>query len=234
MGSWKTPFIVTGLLALSVAIAGNFLLPHLKRTRHETSSADSLFAVGAVPVSLVMASLGILATFLLIPNLSAFLQFNVGFPREKLGLLYLTGGILSLISTRLGGIWNDRAGSTVPLATATAIFALVIATGMLPEHPLIPAVPWFAILMLGNSLRWISISTLTSKVAPPHHRGKYMSILSAAQHLSSSLGAFLSTQLLETASDGRLLGVHRLAITSLTLSLAVPPLAALVQRLMAR
>lgn len=232
LGTWKTPFIVTGCLALLVAIAGSVLIPHLKRPKPEARTGESLFSHGSIPISIIMATLGILATFLLIPNLSAFLQFNVGFPRERLGLLYLTGGILSLFSTRLGGIWNDKVGSTIPLATSTGIFVLVLATGMLPEAPLIAPVPWFGLLMLGNSLRWISISTLTSKVAPPQHRGKYMSLLSAAQHLASSMGAFLSTQLLSSGPAGQLLGVHRLAMVSMTLSLCVPPMAALLERLL--
>ncbi len=239
MGSWKTPFLAVGALALLTALLGIFLLPNFEQKRRESASAsasqggtEKLFADGAVPISLFLAGNAILATFLLIPNLSAYLQFNVGFPREKLGLLYLVGGILSLVSTRLGGIWNDRSGSSKPLFTATGIFIFVLSTGMLIETPLIPPLPWFALLMLGNSLRWISISTLTSKVPPPRHRGKYMSLLSAVQHLSSSLGAFLSTQLLETSGDGRLVGLHRLALVSLAVSLMVPPLSMLVERLM--
>jgi predicted MFS family arabinose efflux permease len=192
-----------------------------------------------VPISLFLASNAILATFLLVPNLSAFLQMNLGFPRERLGLLYLVGGLLSLVSTRFGGIWNDRSGSVRPLATSTALFVLTLATGMLFDPPPIAAaswapVAWFGLLMFTNSLRWISISTLTSKVPPARHRARYMSLLSAVQHLSSSLGAFLSTLLLSTAADGSLVGVPRLAAVSLGLSLLVPPLAAVVQRLIRR
>ena len=146
------------------------------------------------------ASLTVLSSFLLIPNLSAFVQFNAGWPREHLGLLYLAGGILSLFSTRLGGVWNDRSGSLSPVMAATALLVLLLSWGMLtgtpPGHPHLPVLPWFAAFMLANSLRWISISTLTSKVPLPHHRARYMSILSAVQHLSSSGGAILSTRLL--------------------------------------
>lgn len=155
LGSWKTPFIAVGALALFTAIVGVFFLPNFEQKRRESAAAsaslngtEKLFSDGAVPVSLFLAANVILATFLLIPNLSAFLQFNVGFPRERLGMLYLVGGILSLASTRLGGIWNDRSGSTRPLFTSTAIFIFVLSTGMLVDTPLIPPLPWFGLLML--------------------------------------------------------------------------------------
>ncbi len=245
LGGWKLPFLVVGGAAFLTALASSLLLPPIEHHRTQAeepgapASTDSLLSQGVVPISLFLASNAILATFLLVPNLSAFLQMNLGFPRERLGLLYFVGGLLSLVSTRFGGIWNDRSGSVRPLATSTALFVLTLATGMLFDPPLIAAatwapVAWFGLLMFTNSLRWISISTLTSKVPPARHRARYMSLLSAVQHLSSSLGAFLSTLLLSTAADGSLIGVPRLAAVSLGLSLLVPPLAAVVQRLIRR
>ena len=148
------------------------------------------------------------------------------------------GGSLSLFSTRLGGSWNDRSGSLRPIGTATLLLASLLSWGMLtgtpPGHPQIPVLPWFAAFMLANSLRWISISTLTSKVPLPHQRGRYMSVLSAIQHLSSSMGAILSTRLLHNSPDGTLDGMPRLALTSIGLGLLVLPLVYAVERRLPR
>jgi predicted MFS family arabinose efflux permease len=251
LGGWKLPFLSVGGAAFVTALASALLLPSVEHHRRAAQAAEAasgdgteaLLSRGAVPISLFLAANAILATFLLVPNLSAFLQFSLGFPRERLGLLYFVGGVLSLISTRFGGIWNDRIGSFKPLATSTTLFIVVLATGMLFDPPLIASltdggstqtaiVAWFGLLMFTNSLRWISISTLTSKVPPARHRARYMSLLSAVQHLSSSLGAFLSTLLLTTGEAGRLVGLPRLAAVSLGISLMIPPLALVVQRLL--
>jgi hypothetical protein len=109
---------------------------------------------------------------------------------------------------------------------ATVVTVALLSWGMLTGepmgHPQIPVLFWFACFMLANSLRWISISTLTSKVPLPHQRGRYMSILSAIQHLSSSTGAVLSTKLLHTNDNGSLDGIPQLAITAMIVGIFVP------------
>jgi predicted MFS family arabinose efflux permease len=231
IGGWQFPFWIVGSLAgLTVVLCWVFL-PKVEHERAPGSQdGDSIFKLGTVTISLFLASCAIFASFLLIPNLSGFLQFNVGFPREQLGILYFSGGILSLFSTRLGGIWNDRVGSATPLFVSTSIFTFLLIAGMLVQKPWLHPIPWFALLMLANSLRWISISTLTSKVPPARWRARYMSLLSAAQHLASSLGAFCSTQFLVAVEGGRLEGIPRLAAVSLGVSLLIPPLAIKLQR----
>lgn len=233
IGGWQLPFWVVGALAATVVSLCWILLPKIEHERARPSSqSDSIFTLGTVPISLFLASCAIFASFLLIPNLSGFFQFNWRFPREQLGVLYFTGGILSLFSTRLGGIWNDRVGSAIPLFVSTSVFTLLLVGGMLVPEPWIHPIAWFALLMLANSLRWISISTLTSKVPPPRWRARYMSLLSAAQHLASSLGAFCSTQFLVSGEGGKLEGIPRLATVSMLISLMIPPLALKLQRIM--
>ncbi len=237
LGDWSTPFWVVGALGAVVALAATRLLPDYPIPTHDSEgparASQRLFSP-LVLVSFACASLAVLGSFLLIPNLSAFLQFNAGWPREQLGTLYFAGGLLSLLSTRLGGIWNDRVGSLIPTSTATLLtLGLVfwaMLTGIPPGHPDLPVLPWFACFMLANSLRWISISTLTSKVPYPHQRARYMSILSAVQHLSSSTGAILSTRLLHNTPSGALDGIPRLGLAAMGLALLVPPLVLIVEK----
>ncbi len=240
LGGWTMPFWVVGALGLVVTIGAMAYLPRYPQHQHPHHASESRHGWITSPLvltSFACAALAVLSSFMLIPNLSGFLQFNAGWPREKLGLLYLAGGILSLFSTRLGGNWNDRTGSFPPVATATALLVILLSWGMLignpAGHPNIPVLPWFAAFMLANSLRWISISTLTSKVPLPHQRARYMSILSAVQHLSSSSGAILSTRLLRNAPDGSLNGVPALGATAIGLGVAVLPLLYLVERRLA-
>ncbi|NDD91280.1 MFS transporter [bacterium] len=231
LGGWQLPFWVVGALGALVTAGAQVLLPphpHPQVPSHSQTAGSKHAWIWSPLVLLSFAgtSLSVLSSFMLIPNLSAFLQFNAGWPREKLGLLYFAGGTLSLFSTRMGGGWNDRVGSMIPITCATAVLAVMLYWGMLtgnpPGHPQIFVLPWFAAFMLANSLRWISMSTLTSKVPLPHQRARYMSILSAVQHLSSASGAIVSTRLLRPGPGGSLEGIPTLALTAIVLGLLVP------------
>jgi hypothetical protein len=85
-------------------------------------------------------------------------------------------------------------------------------------------VPWFAFLMFANNLRWISVSTLASKVPQSHQRVRYMSSLSAIQHLSSASGAILSTKILGPSDGGALVGLSSVAIAFTCLAVLMLPL----------
>ena len=61
--------------------------------------------------------------FVLLPNLSAYLQFNLGYPRSQLGTLYLVGGAFSFFALRVFGSLVDRYGS---FRVGTAGSALLI------------------------------------------------------------------------------------------------------------
>ena len=80
------------------------------------------------------------------------------------------------------------------------------------------------LFMLGNSMRNVSTSALSSRVPAPAERARFMSAQSAVQHLASALGAALSTRLLSVGPDGRLEGVRALALTSTAAALALPGL----------
>jgi hypothetical protein len=51
-----------------------------------------------------------------------------------------------------------------------------------------------------------------------------------AQHLSSALGAFISSQLLHNTPEGRLAGIDTISTLSLVLAFALPPLLAVILR----
>jgi predicted MFS family arabinose efflux permease len=94
--------------------------------------------------------------------------------------------------------------------------------------------PVFALFMVANSFRNVSLTTLASRVPAPEERARFMSAQSAVQHLASATGAALSTQVLSVAADGRLEGMTTLALGSALTSLALPVLLAAVSVRLAR
>jgi predicted MFS family arabinose efflux permease len=172
--------------------------------------------------------------FSIIPNIAAHLQFDLGYPRDRLGVLYMVGGSVAFVMLRIAGRWVDRFGAAVVAAGGTALFLLVLAFGFAWPPPWLPIVVLFVAFMMGNSLRNVAMNTLTSKVPGPAERARFMSIQSAVQHLASALGAGLSTRLLTVEPGGRLGGMVGLSLFSGALALAVPFLMWAVQVRLAR
>jgi predicted MFS family arabinose efflux permease len=235
-GGWKLPFFAVAGLGLAVGVGVYLLLPplrgHLDPTRAAPARLPRLRPV--VLLSLAATASTMATSFALVPNLAAWLQFNAGWPRERLGLLWMAGGAVTFFSMRVAGRLVDRFGSPRVAAGATALFLCVLGLGFLPERPLLPVVLLFVGFMVGNSSRNVSMSTLATKVPAPDERARFLSVQSGVQHLASALGATLSTQLLSEEPSGRLLGVPRVAAFSMTLALALPVLLRMVEVRVAR
>ena len=242
---WRAPFIGVASVGVVVGAGALFLLPpmtgHLKATTHPVNPG-SLLTDPLVQLSYLMTIVVMMAGFVLIPNIAAYLQLNLGFPRSALKYAYGAGGIASLLATQLGGRWVDRFGSfRVGTIGAFMSIAVVYAYFYVPHEnvPVVAVLFVFVTFMIANGLRNVSYNTLTSKVPDPSIRARFQSFQSAAQHGASAVAAIASAQLLSEsvtlpATGGepvkRLIGMPQVALASIGLSLIVPVLLFVVER----
>jgi predicted MFS family arabinose efflux permease len=238
-GGWRTPFLAVAALGLVVAAGALLLMPPLRAHLDVAGGARqsrgyAFLRDPAALLSLSATATTMAATFALVPNLAAFLQFNAGWPRERLGLLYMLGGALSFAVLRVVGRAVDRFGAPRTAAAGTAVLLANLALDFAPSSPLLPAWALFLLFVLGNSVRNPALSALASRVPRPVERARFQSTQSAVQHLASAAGALLSSALLSSAEGGRLLGVWKVAIFSGVLALALPVLLAAVAPRVAR
>ena len=221
-GGWRAPFIVVGMIALVLAVSARLLLPKLRAHLDTKESPAELPLDARMGLSFVAFGCAILGNFLLIPNLSAYLQFNMGFPREHMGLLYLGGGLASLATMRLSGIWTDRSRALWPVLTASIIVSTALVFGAVLQPPWLPPVLFFSIFMSCNAARWVSVNALASRVPPPSARARYLSAQNAFSHAASAVASFASAAFLSSDPSGRLIGMPALAATTAALGLGVP------------
>ena len=222
---WRAPFFAVAALGALVAVTAVLLLPPLRG--HLAADArrvalSGLFTSREVLLSWTMTFLVMAAGFALIPNLSAFVQFNLGYPRAKLGLLYFAGGCVSFVATQISGRLVDRFGSFRVGTAGSALLIFTIVTGFAMAPPLLPVLGIFMLFMLAMALRNVAYHTLTSKVPRGSERARFMSIQSAVQHGASAAGAFLSSQMLSELPGGALAGMGRVAATAVALTLTLP------------
>jgi predicted MFS family arabinose efflux permease len=183
-----------------------------------------------VRLSWMMTALVMAAGFIVIPNISPHLQANLGYPRERLGTLYLVGGAASFLSMRAGGWLVDRFGSFATGAGAALLIESALFIGFVHYLPAIPVLLLFTVFMGALALRNVAYNTLTSKVPSPNERARFMSIQSAVQHLASAAGAFASVQVLSVGPGGAIAGMDRVGLVSMALTAAIPLMLWAVER----
>lgn len=227
LGGWQAPFLTVAAMGLLMTVGVVYWLPpmraHLIAHRDTPSRPLTEFLQDKVILaSLSCSALAMIGAFAVIANLSSFIQFNLGYPRERLGILYMVGGTLAFFSMRIAGIWVDRWGSTRVVTIGTGLLVLVLGLSFVPEPPLLPVVLIFAGFMVSNSTRLVALNALTTRVPRPQDRARFMSLQSAVQHLSTSAGAAGSTWMLAEGEGGRLEGMPTVALLAMALSLVLP------------
>jgi predicted MFS family arabinose efflux permease len=233
---WRAPFFAVGALGLVFTVAAFRLLPaltsHLNRDPSPSGNGrlfDRLSVLTLLNTALVMGSV-----FAIVPNISAFLQHNLGYPRERLGVLYLVGGIASFLATRLIGGLVDRFGATKLVAFGTVAYGSALYFGFVRPLPTEHVIYVFTLLMLSASLRGVPLNTLATRVPHRSQRARFMSAQSAVQHLSSSAGALSTSLLLDAEPSGKLVGMAAVSIAAIGFALFVPILSLFIERAVKR
>jgi predicted MFS family arabinose efflux permease len=230
---WRAPFFGVATLGLVLLFFVFRALPPLKDHLADQPTASK---AGAIPfdaltrATLLGTACTMVGVFLVVPNISAFLQHNLGMPREALGGLYLAGGLASLFANRVVGTLVDRFGATLNVLGGTILFGLSLYFAFL--NPVsVGHLAWvFCLLMASASMRAVPLQTLATRVPPASQRARFMSAQNAVQHIASAVGAFAASLFLVADDSGRLHGMGFVAMAAIFISLAVPVLAGVIER----
>ena len=230
---WRAPFFFLSALILGLTTLAAWWMPSMQahRTGDMTAAKQrrilgEMLRNGTYWKAFALLGIGIGAAFMLIPNMAAYVQHNMGYPRAQMGWLYFAGGLLSLVGMRVVGKLTDRYGSARLITIATAFFILVLTMGFIsPNATRVPAMVIFCGFMLASSARNVSIQALNSKPPPPERRASFSSLQAAITHLASALGSFVASMLLVEMPDGQLEGMRTVGLIAVGLSMLLPLLA---------
>ena len=235
LGSWRTPFFAIAALGLLVAGSALLLMPSLElhlHAAHTTRHAPVKDFLREPTVFLALAATAtvMIASFSIIPNLSGYLQYNVGYPRDGLGVLYLAGGSVSFVAVQLMSRFVDRLGATFMAVIGTFFFLIILSVLFVLELRSVPVMLVFVVFMTSMALRGISLNTVASRVPAAHERARFMSLQSAVQHMAAATGAVLSSNLLSELPNHQLSGMSRVASLSIALGVLLPVLLGACER----
>lgn len=221
LSSWHTVFYSVAGLAILVNIIGAYLLPNThapQQSEQPNNSPFTLLKQRKVQIACITQAFHQMATFLIVPIFTAFMVFNLDYPREHLGLLYLAGGLVAMLTMQVAGRLSDRNGPILPYI----LFALSYATGLSPlfgQHSL-PIILTFVLFMAGNGGRSVSLMSFSTQVPAPKERASYLALQNVVQDASITLAAVIAGSILSTNAAGQLQSTASLSMLSITCALA--------------
>lgn len=233
LGNWRTPFFAVAGAGLIVNLLALVWMPSMRGhliAREDTAATTvaapvswwGLFRRPAVILGILAPTTSMMAAFSMVPNLSAYFQFNAGYPRESLGRLYLIGGAVSFFVLRVAGRLVDRFGAPKVSLLGTLGYVTVLTVGFIHRVPQIPILAVFVGFMLSNNFRQVSLSTTSSRVPSSEERARFMSIQSAVQHMASAIGAGAASIALVERPDHSLENMPIVASCAAVFALMLP------------
>ncbi len=209
---WHGTFYFICLLSLIFWVLSLIMLPsvrprvEVKTFRENLSNFKTILMNRDYLQSFSLTSVLGFGVFGIIPFISAYLVKNVGFREDQLPLVYLVGGICTIVSARTIGKACDRVGSfkvfrTVAIIACFPMLTLTILPGSTPFWLALAITTLFT--MFGSG-RFIPAMTLVSAVVKSEDRGTFMSLENAARQMSSGISSQIGGVIIGASAAGAL------------------------------
>ena len=211
---WHAPFLIVSGLLLALYLAAQFRFPSLTGHIDPSVTVKSRISQMFHFFSEKNAILGFLATifiimgqFMVIPFISPYLVNNLGFPENNLPLIYLFGGLSSIITMPFIGKFTDKLTphKTFPVGIVVSIFPLFILTHLTTSNMfyILTVTSLFMICMGGRMVPFMSLLTT---VVEPRKRGSYLSLTASIQSLAQGAAALSASAIVSTGVNKELIG----------------------------
>ena len=227
---WHIPFILIGALGIVfIPLIIRFIpsmTSHIQNKDINNSPFTVLISVCKIPAqrsALIFSGLLMMGHFLIIPFINPYLEFNKGFSKDLTPIIYLVGGIASLVAAIYLGRVSDKKGklSIFSISVFFSLFMVLIITRM-PNVPFTVVLVFFAIWFIVATGRIVTAQAMISEVVKPAQRGSFMSVNGSIQQLGSGLAALFAGGIVATEKSGKILNyewVGYLSILVLVISL---------------
>ncbi len=220
--SWHAPFIFIAALGCFIVPMISKFLPsvhgHVVENAAKQSvlkSTGDIFRDPAQSMALLLAGSLMFGHFLLIPFLNPFLEFNKGFSKTETPLVYMVGGVCSLIASVVIGRMSDVYGKfrVFIIAVICSLVPIFMITN-LPDISLFWVLAIFGFWFAASTGRNIPVQAMVSTVVNPAQRGRFMSFNSSFQQLFTGLASLVAGLIVEKSADGKILHYNRVGYLS--------------------
>ncbi len=208
---WRAPFIFIALVSTLILYLAYRNIPkiagHLDHV-HEGSRFRQIYDIVIAQHHLrafVFMGLIMMTGFSVIPYIALYLTSNVGVDNAYISLIYLCGGVATLMSSRYIGHMSDKYGKV----KVFRILAIVSLVPLLVTTNLGPVPLWmvlinsttFFILISG---RMIPAMAMVSQVVEARIRGTFMSLIGSVQMLALGIASVVAGAIVTIGADGKM------------------------------
>jgi predicted MFS family arabinose efflux permease len=224
--SWHAPFLFIGIAGIVIIPLIIRFLPamtkHLQNKIEEKISAFEVFKeLGKNKSQLLALSLSgflMMGHFLIIPFITPYMEFNVGFTKQQIPLIYMTGGVFSLIASFVIGRLADSYGKKrIYIYSAAASLVPIFLITNMPAIPFYFVLIVFAVWFAFSTGRTIPAQAMISTVVNPEKRGLFMSFNASVQQLFTGLASLVAGTIVIKAGDGKILHYNWLGYLSVAI-----------------
>jgi predicted MFS family arabinose efflux permease len=208
---WRAPFIFIALISLVILYLGYRNIPqitgHLNQI-HEGSRLKQILNVLVAHRHLrafLFIALIMLTGFTVIPYIALYLTSNVGIDNSYISLVYLFGGLATLMSSRFIGHLADRYGK-VKVFKVLAILSLapiLITTHLTPVPLWVVLINSTAFFVLVSG-RMIPAMAIVTQMVDNKIRGTFMSLIGSVQMLASGVASVIAGVIVTIGPDGKM------------------------------
>ncbi len=208
---WRAPFMFIGLVSVVILYIGYRNIPkisgHLQHIQ-EGSRFKQIYHILIAHHHLrafVFMALIMLTGFSVIPYIALYLTSNVGVADSYISLIYLCGGIATLMSSRVIGHMADKYGKVkiFRILAIVSLIPLIVTTNLGP-------VPLWVVLLNSTAFfilisgRMIPAMAIVSQLVEPRIRGTFMSLVGSIQMFASGIASVLAGVVVTIAADGKM------------------------------
>ena len=208
---WRAPFIFIGLISILILFIGYRYIPKISGHLHHVHEGNRFQQIYEVFVAhrhlraFLFVGLIMLTGFTVIPYIALYLTANVGIENSYISLIYLCGGLATLMSSRFIGHMADKYGK-VKVFRILAIISLIpilVTTNLMPVPLWVVLVNQTAFFVLISG-RMIPAMAIVSQMVEPKIRGTFMSLIGSVQMLASGIASVVAGLVVTITTNGRM------------------------------
>ena len=208
---WRAPFMFIGLISILILFIGYRYIPKISGHLHHVHEGNRFQQIYEVFVAhrhlraFLFVGLIMLTGFTVIPYIALYLTANVGIENSYISLIYLCGGLATLMSSRFIGHMADKYGK-VKVFRMLAIISLIpilVTTNLMPVPLWVVLVNQTAFFVLISG-RMIPAMAIVSQMVEPKIRGTFMSLIGSVQMLASGIASVVAGLVVTISTNGRM------------------------------
>ena len=217
--NWQAPFFLIAAVALVVFGVAYRNLPSLRSAHpvaHPFKQMRSILSYNLHQRGFLMSAMLVFSGSCVIPFMAPSMVANVGLTEAQLPLIYLAGGLATLLNNPLLGRLTDRFDKLHVLAIVSlGAAAVVLFLTRMTSASVVVAMAMTALFMVAMSGRFSPAMAMLTNAVDARYRGGFMSVNAAVQQAAGGLANVVAGLLVTRGPGGHLVGYSRVGLLSI-------------------